>query len=160
MKVVDKELMNRLSEEAKNARRKRTHFNLHESLEDSIHRLCIAAEPGTYMRAHRHSDKWELMIILRGAMTLLTFDDEGIVKERVELNSENGSKCYELPVGIWHVFNVSQPDTVMMEVKSGPYIPIPEEDSAKWAPAEGEEGTEDFEKWYRTAQPGDTVNFK
>lgn len=155
MKVVDLSLMDRLSAEAKNAPRLRTHYNLHESLEESIHRLCIAAEPGTYMRAHRHSDKWELMIILRGAMTLLTFDDQGKVLERIELNAEIGSKCYELPAGTWHVFNVSQPDTVMMEVKSGPYIPISENDSAQWAPAEGEEGSEEFEKWYQTAQPGD-----
>ena len=155
MKVVNNELTDRLSTEAKTAPRKRTHFNLHESLDEEIHRLCIAAEPGTYMRAHRHRDKWELMIILRGAMTLLTFDDQGTVLERVELNAEKGSKAYELPVGAWHVFNVSQPDTVMMEVKSGPYIPIPEEDSAKWAPAEGEAGAADFELWYRNAQPGE-----
>lgn len=155
MKVVDIELMDRLSTEAKTAPRKRTHFNLHESLEENIHRLCIAAEPGTYMRAHRHSDKWELMVILRGAMTLLTFDEGGTVLERVELNAEKGNRCYELPVGTWHVFNIPQTDTVMMEVKSGPYIPIPEEDSAKWAPAEGEERAEEFEKWYQTAQPGD-----
>lgn len=158
MKVVDNELMDRLSTEAKTAPRKRTHFNLHESLEDSIHRLCIAAEPGTYMRAHRHRDKWELMIILRGAMTLLTFDDKGTVLARVELNAENGSKAYELPAGLWHAFNVSQSDTVMMEVKSGPYIPIPEEDSAKWAPAEGAEGAADFELWYRNAQPGEKIS--
>jgi cupin fold WbuC family metalloprotein len=155
MKIVDKDLMNRLTAEAKAAPRKRTHFNLHESLDDSIHRLCIAAEPETYMRAHRHSDKWELMIILRGAMTLLTFDNQGIVEERIELNAKNGSKCYELPAGVWHVFNVTEPGTIMMEVKSGPYIPIPDEDSANWAPAEGEEKAKEFEIWYRTAQPGD-----
>ena len=154
MKIVDKKIMDRLSAEAKIAPRKRTHFNLHETLEDDIHRLCIAAEPGTYMRTHRHTDKWELMIILRGAMTLLTFDDEGEVLERVELNADNGTKCYELPAGVWHTFNISQPNSVMMEVKSGPYIPIPEEDSATWAPTEGEAEAEDVEFWYRTAKVG------
>ena len=155
MKIIDIELMNRLCADAKTTPRKRTHLNLHETLEDGIHRLCIAAQPGTYMRTHRHRDKWELMIILRGSMVLLTFDENGKVKERLEMSQESGVKAYEIPANCWHTFIINEPDTVLMEVKSGPYFPVPEEDLANWAPAEGMAEAAAFEKWYRQAKPGD-----
>ena len=41
-------------------------------------------QPGTYVRPHRHSTppRWELFVVLRGALALLVFDDSGRVEER------------------------------------------------------------------------------
>ena len=66
MKQIDAALLNSLSAKAKESPRKRAHFNLHPELNDPVQRLCIAMEPNTYVRPHRHSDpeSWELLMIL------------------------------------------------------------------------------------------------
>lgn len=155
VKLLDENLFRSLTEKAKNSPRKRTHHNLHESLDEPFHRLCIAAEPGTYMRPHRHEDKWELMTILKGAMALLIFDDSGNVLERIELNSSGTIKACELPAGAWHSFTVMEEGTIMLEVKRGPYHPPAPSEIAGWASAEGEDGWERFQIWYENAKPGD-----
>ena len=72
MKLLDNALLDTLIGKAKDAPRKRAHFNLHPELNDPVQRLCIAMEPGTYVRPHRHSDPetWEVLVILRGSLGL------------------------------------------------------------------------------------------
>ena len=41
----------------------------------------------------------------------------------------------EIPSGIWHSIIAFEPGTVIFEIKSGPYKPLPPEDIAPWAPA-------------------------
>lgn len=58
MKLIDQALVASLHAKAKVAPRLRTHHNLHPTHEDAIQRMCMAMEPGTYVRPHRHPDKW------------------------------------------------------------------------------------------------------
>ena len=41
----------------------------------------------------------------------------------------------EIPSGTWHSIVVLESGTVIFEIKSGPYKPLPPEDVAPWAPA-------------------------
>ena len=148
-KLIDKKLMNNLTEEAKQAARLRTHYNLHSSLDAPIHRLCIAAEPDTYMRPHRHQDKWELLVLLKGQASLILFDDDGTVIEKLYL-SENSTSVIEIERGVWHVFYSEISGTILLEVKAGPYIPISSKDFAYWAPEEGTEKTIEMLNFYRS----------
>jgi cupin fold WbuC family metalloprotein len=61
------------------APRLRAHHNLHDSPEAPAHRMLVAMEPGSYVRPHRHLDpnKAETIIVLRGRLGVLVFDDEG-----------------------------------------------------------------------------------
>ena len=77
MKIIDAAKMAELTKLAEESPRRRTHFNLHESLDEGIHRLCIAAEPDTVIHPHRHKDKWELFFLLKGAADVYTYDDSG-----------------------------------------------------------------------------------
>jgi hypothetical protein len=54
-------------------------LNVHPTLEDPVQRLFIALEPGTYIRPHRHPepDKWELFVLINGAVDALLLDDDG-----------------------------------------------------------------------------------
>jgi cupin fold WbuC family metalloprotein len=149
IKLIDEILMGKLTEKAKQSDRLRTHYNLHSTLEDPIHRLCIAAEPNTYMRPHRHQDKWELLILLKGKASLILFDDSGTVIEKFNL-SEEGTSAIEIQKGVWHVFYSEKSGTILLEVKAGPYIPISSEDSAPWAPQEGNDGTMEMLEFYKS----------
>ena len=76
-KIVTPVLIEELLRKATENPRKRAHYNLHDSLEDLIQRLCIATRLGTYFRPHRHTPPatWELFVVLRGAAAFLIFDD-------------------------------------------------------------------------------------
>ncbi|MGH8401761.1 MAG: WbuC family cupin fold metalloprotein, partial [Gammaproteobacteria bacterium] len=155
MKLIDRDLIAQLHDKAVAAPRLRTHHNLHASHEEDIQRMCMAMEPGTYIRPHRHPDKWELLLIVSGEMLVLTFDDTGKVLTRTLLSAGGFSYGMENPAGTWHAVATLAPATVVLEVKHGPYLPTAEQDFASWAPPEGHARAGEFERWYRNAQPGD-----
>lgn len=157
MKFIDESLLDSLSEKAAASPRKRTHHNLHSTLEDPIHRLFIAAEPGTYIRPHRHltPPKWELFSIIRGSMILFEFDAEGKVLQRRIMKAGQTPCVVESQPADWHGFLVLEPGTIGMEVKPGPYMAPPPADVAPWAPAEGEDGTAELLQWLATAEVGE-----
>jgi cupin fold WbuC family metalloprotein len=159
MHIVDRKFMDSLTEKAKKSERKRAHFNFHESLESAIHRLCMGVEPGTYVRPHRHFsvDRWELFTILRGKIVVLIFDENGYVVKRVELTAGGDTCSIEIPSDSWHAFACLENDSVVMEVKAGPYARPSEGDWMSNVPAEGEPGAAEIEKWYTTAQVGERI---
>ncbi len=159
MRIVNREFMDKLTEQAKASERKRAHFNLHESLDEGIHRLCMGAEPGTFIRPHRHlsGDKWELFTILRGEIVILIFDQDGYVLKRIEMTAGGDICVIEIPATSWHAFASMQSGSVVMEVKKGPYMRPVEEDWMQTAPTEGETGAVELEKWYQNAQVKDKL---
>lgn len=142
LKIVDTARLRSLSAQAAASPRRRSNFNLHPELADPVQRFLNAIEPGSYVRPHRHvaPDKWELFVVLSGAVAILVFDDAGRVGERVELAAGGPKLAVEIPPGVWHGLAVLQPGTVLFEFKEGPYSPVDAKDFAPWAPAEGEPG--------------------
>ena len=130
MKIIDTEKMAELTLLAKASPRKRSHFNLHESLEEGIQRLCIAAEPDTVIHPHRHRDKWELLFILKGVIDAYIYDDSGTIIGEYRMTPGGGIPLIEIPEGVWHNFVSRESGTVAFEVKKGPYAPITPEDTA------------------------------
>ena len=159
MQIVNNEFMDKLSEQAQASDRKRAHFNLHKSLDEDIHRLCMGAEPGTFIRPHRHfdCDKWELFSILRGKIVVLLFADDGTVLNRVEMTAGGDNCVIEIPANCWHAFASMESGSIVMEVKRGPYQPPVADDWLAGTPSEGEAGASELQKWYQTAQVGDKI---
>ncbi len=157
MKQIDSALLNDLVGKAKSAPRKRAHFNLHPELNDPVQRLCIAMEPDTYVRPHRHSDPetWEVLVILRGSLALNIFDEKGGVLERTVLKAGGPVTALEFPRNTWHAPVSLESGTVVFEIKQGPYKPIPEHHLAAWAPSEGMPEAAEFLDWYRNAKVGE-----
>ncbi len=157
MKQIDSAFLDSLTRQAMESPRHRAHFNLHPELNDPVQRLCIAIEPGSYVRPHRHSDPetWEILTALRGSLAILLFDERGKVLERSVIANNGLITAAELPRNAWHTLVSLEPGTVFFEVKQGPYKPIAETNSASWAPAEGNPATALFLSWFRNASTGD-----
>ena len=51
---------------------------------------------------------------------------------------EENTLGVDLPAGGWHTVVCLETGTLFYETKPGPFCPIPEEDMAPWAPAEGD----------------------
>jgi len=160
MKIIGKEFFDELSGKAVAAPRKRAHFNLHKSLEEDIHRLCIAADPETYIRPHRHSrkDGWELLVILKGTADVLIFEDDGTLKNRVVLSDSGEARAIEIDENTFHGFIPHEKGSVVLEIKKGPYVPTPEIDFGSWSPAEGSSEASRFLSRLKKLRPGEKVS--
>lgn len=134
MKIISEELLNKVTREAQENPRLRMNYNFHESLDAPVHRLLNALEPGTYLPPHRHVDKEETYVVLRGSLLAFSYDDSGNVTEKICLNPSIGYYGLEIPAGTWHSILVLESGTVIFEIKRGPYQPISPEDIASWAP--------------------------
>jgi cupin fold WbuC family metalloprotein len=157
MKQIDDMLLDSLTRKARESPRKRSHYNLHPELGDPIQRLCVAIEPGTYIRPHRHAspDTFEVFMLLRGSAVFLLFNEDGRVTGRSVLEAGGPVIAVEIPAKTWHAMASLESGTVFFEIKQGPYVQPSQHNVASWAPAEGEPISLKFEAWYRTAQVGD-----
>ena len=157
MKLVTPALFASLIEQADTSPRRRGNFNLHERAEDSVQRLFIAAMRDSYFRAHRHPDKWEFSIVVRGVFDVLTFDERGVVTQRLRVGPTADIYAFELPPNIFHSWLPLEDDSVFFEVKQGPYDAATAAQFAPWAPAEGAAEVVDFVHKLIRAQIGDCV---
>lgn len=147
MKLITEELLDTVTAQAKENPRLRMNYNFHATMDAPIHRLLNALEPGTYLPPHRHTDKEETYLVLRGRLSAFFYDEEGNVTEKVCLNPSEGKYGLEIPPCTWHSIIALESGTVIFEIKKGPYQPLPPEDFAPWAPASSdEEGAKAFMK--------------
>lgn len=128
MKIIDNELLDEVSKQARESERLRMNYNFHDSLDAKAQRLLNALEPGTELPVHRHCMTGETYIVLRGRIKVFFFDDDKRVTEEVELDPLKGEYGVHIPAGQWHTLEVLEKGTVIFEVKDGPYCPIAPQD--------------------------------
>lgn len=128
--IIDNQLLDQVSNQAKESERLRMNFNLHEALDAKAQRLLNALEVGTVLPIHRHQHTAETYILLRGHINVLFYNDKGVEVERYELQPEAGSYGVHIPKGQWHTLEVLE-SSVIFEVKDGPYMPLSVDDILK-----------------------------
>lgn len=138
---LDQDLFDAVAAAASVAPRRRLNHNLHAA-PDLVQRFLNVLQPGTYVRPHRHQRDipgagFECFLVLQGAIGLLLFDDAGNVIGRERLDSAGPLKGIELAQGTFHALVALSPDTVMFELKQGPYQPAADKDFLAGFPLEG-----------------------
>ena len=140
--LVDMALLDRKSEDAAKSKRKREIHAFHLGNEDNLQRMLNAIQPGSYIRPHRHLEppKAEVIVILRGSLGYVPFDERGnpLDGQFILLDAKRGTFAVDSRAGLWHTFFALEENTVVFEVKPGPYDPDTAKDFAHWAPAEDE----------------------
>ena len=149
-RFLDKSLFDDLAEKAAGNPRGRQHHNLHQ-MQEPCHRMVVGLQPSTYVPPHRHlsSEKAETLLVLRGALGVLIFDEGGQVLDKRVLQAGGDSLGVDLPPGVFHALVVLEPDSLMFECKAGPYQPVGDGELAHWAPREGEPGVAEYQAWMR-----------
>ena len=120
--IIDTELLDKVSEQAKESPRLRMNYNFHQSLDELYHRFINAVEPGTEVPIHQHPTKDETFVILRGKVRVTTHRDDGSVIEDVVLCAEEGRYGVNIPKGVWHTIEALEPDSCIFECKEGPFV--------------------------------------
>ena len=121
--IIDKTLLDTVSDQAKASPRLRMNYNFHQSLDEKCHRFLNAVEPGTEVPIHRHPIKDETFVLLRGRVRVTTHNDDGSEIESVVLSLEDGVYGVDIPKGVWHTLESLESGSVIFECKEGPFVP-------------------------------------
>ncbi len=139
--LIDRSLVQRKAADARQGARKREIHNFHEGDPDTLQRMLNAIQPGSYIRPHRHLNppKAESIILLQGSLAFVAFADDGSLDESNCLLIDPAQFVYgcDIRPGVWHTIFALVPDTVVFEVKPGPYDPTVDKEFAPWSPPEG-----------------------
>ena len=126
--IIDKDVLDNLSAQAKASPRLRMNMDLRYSPSDSSQRMLNALEPGTVMPIHRHLSSSETVAILRGKICWHFYDDSGKETESVVLDANGELRCLNVEKGRWHSLECLESGIVLFECKDGAYEPQGPED--------------------------------
>lgn len=115
---LDKVLLDKLFEQARNNPRLRQNLDLRTSSDDSSQRMLNALLPGTVVPVHKHTMSNENVILLVGKMDEIICDAEGKEVERIHLDPSTGNFGCVVPADTRHTIEVFEP-SVIYEGKDG-----------------------------------------
>ncbi len=144
--LIGTKLIDRVVEGSRLSSRKRMILPLHKAPDAPMHRMLNAMQPYSYIQPHRHlhPPKAESVIVLQGALLCFLFSAEGKVEKVHTLAAGSPDFGIDSEPGIFHTFLALMEDTVIFEVKPGPFQPGSDKDFAPWAPAEGAREVEKY----------------
>lgn len=122
--IITQAILDNLTEPAKANPRLRQSYDLRNSSDDLSQRMLNALEPGTVMPIHRHHASSETVVILRGKIEWVFYDDGGNVVERVILDANGEPRMLNVGRDRWHSLICLEPGSVLFECKDGPYHPL------------------------------------
>jgi cupin fold WbuC family metalloprotein len=101
--------------------------------------MLNALQPHSYIQPHRHRApaKAESIVVLKGSIACVIFNEAGAIERVHVIGVGLPSFGVDLHAGVFHTFFALEPDTVLFEVKRGPYERLSDKDFASWAPEEG-----------------------
>ena len=140
-----------LGQAAKESSKLRRHWNIHADYSDCCQKLFNCIQPNSYIRPHLHNSSQgpELLVAVAGSMCVVFFDENGSVSAYIGLSVDsvgfgNFVQVVEVPVFTYHsVFSLAE-NSVLLEIKNGPYDPAQPKIYATWAPEEGSEAGGQF----------------
>lgn len=148
VQLLTRSLLDNLCDEASKTDRKRKNYNFHEHSE-RVQRFLNVLQPGTYVRPHRHlrSDGvngFEFFLVLQGAIGMIVMDESGEAVRSERLDADGEQKGIELAEGLFHTLVVLEANSVILELKEGPYQPATDKDFLQMFPPEGSAGCGEY----------------
>lgn len=131
MSVLKSKILDETTAKAAESPRLRMNSNLHESYDDVVQRMFNALEPGTIVPIARHPYSNETLIMLRGKLRVLIYDDHKNIIEDVVIAADTENIGYHIPQGTWHKVESLEHGTICFETREGPYAPVAECDILK-----------------------------
>ena len=128
----DRNILDELTQRAKESPRLRMNLDLRNSPEDGSQRMLNALEPGTVLPIHRHRTTSEVVVMLRGRAVQYLYDEQGRETDAVLLAAgaldgdgvPGAVPGMTVSKGQWHKLVALESGTVIFEAKDGPYEPI------------------------------------
>lgn len=126
--IIDKQLLDNLTLQAKHNPRLRQAYDLRNSANDQSQRMLNALEPGTVLAIHRHRTTSEVTSVVRGRVRQNIYDDNGTLIETFVASADGFPNFYVTPCCVWHNTECLESGTIIFEAKDGAYKPLLQED--------------------------------
>ena len=110
-------------------RRGKVHFDF--ALQGGGNAKRNILESGTVMPIHRHLASSETVVLLRGRICWLFYDDAGHETESVVLDANGDIRCINVEKARWHSLECMESGSVLLECKDGRYEALREEELLK-----------------------------
>ncbi|MDA7921544.1 WbuC family cupin fold metalloprotein [Verrucomicrobiales bacterium] len=122
--------------------RRRMLMPIHRDQESLVQRMLNFFQEDTYVRPHLHPREGasETIHVVAGSLAFFIFEEEGEISESYRLGPGD---LIDIEAKVWHGLVVLEPDTVVLEIKRGPFDPS-DRVPADWAPEEGGNGSGDY----------------
>ncbi len=135
---ISSELIKKICSQANSSPRKRKNHNFHKKGNDPLQRMLNVLNKGTYIRPHKHvsPNKREAFIILKGIILYVEFSDKGDITEQLILDPKGENYGVEITPKSYHSIIALEDNSVVYEIKDGPYDPKTDKIFASWAPDE------------------------
>ena len=140
--IIDKKILDELTEEAKKSPRLRMNFDLRTSPDVQSQRMLNALEPGTVLPIHRHKETSETVVCIRGHFEEYLYGitesgndgitDSGRLVLTEVVDMVPGGVVLNIPAGQWHSLKCFESGTVLLEAKDGAFRPL--DDDEVWQP--------------------------
>lgn len=126
--IITQHILDELSAKARASERLRMNMDMRNGPEDLSQRMLNALEPGTVMPIHRHHDSSETVVIVRGKIQWVFYDDNGFETERILLDADGDLRMLNVEKDRWHSLVCLESGSVLYESKDGPYHPLEEDE--------------------------------
>lgn len=136
--LIQKSIVNDAIALSRQSPRKRIIYPFHKSASDRLHRMLNVIQTDSYIRPHSHEaqEKSESIIVLQGGICYITFDHYGTILSHQNIVANTDIFGVDSQPNVIHSFFALKEDTVIFEVKAGPYIKALDKGFADWAPEE------------------------
>ena len=121
-------LFDELTAQAKASPRLRMNFDLRNTPDDLSQRMLNALEPGTVMPIHRHRHTSETVVVLRGKVKWLYYNNKGELTGTILVEAGGDIYGLSVPMGQWHSIECLESGSVILETKDGAWEALKEED--------------------------------
>ena len=141
IKRLSQELLDNIAQQARNSPRLRQNYNFHD-LSEKVQRFINVLQPGTYIRPHRHCritqvNGFEFFLVCQGELGVIILDEGGQILHQELISASGAVRGIELPQGTYHTLVALAPDTIVLELKEGPYDFNTDKEFISTFPAEG-----------------------
>ena len=126
--IIDQHILDELLAQAKASPRLRMNLDLRNGPEDLSQRMLNAMEPGTIMPIHRHHGSSETVVVIRGRIRWMFYDENGNETESIIIDANGPIRMIVAEKDRWHSLECLESGSVLYESKDGPYHPLEEDE--------------------------------
>lgn len=117
-----------MTEDAKASPRLRMNMDLRNGPNDQSQRMLNAIEPGSILPIHRHLSSSETVVMVRGKIRWLFFNEEGKEFNSIVLDANTNLRMLSVEKGQWHTLECLESGSVVYSSKDGAYHPLGEDE--------------------------------
>lgn len=127
--LINTNLLDDLTAQAKASPRLRMNLDLRNTPADQSQRMLNALEPGTVMPIHRHRNTSETVVVLRGKVRWLYYNDQCELTDTILVEADGDIRGLSVPMGQWHSLECLESGSVILETKDGPWEAMKDENA-------------------------------